>query len=128
MAVTNPKKTTRLNRGSLLELPADLDRKKYKYRWIAKAKLDQATDGFEPRGYQVHRIAEGPNAGKHIGRGDLILAYKTSEEALADKEYLHDLAQSKISKALEKEKQADAELAFEVKKAGGKLKFEYGEE
>lgn len=124
MAITTEKKTSRLKRGSLLELPAGLDHKKYAFRWIAKSRLDQATDGFEPRGYSVHKMEDG----KHIGRGDLILGFKTKEDANADRDYLHGLAADRVSKHLEKEKQQDAQLAHEVKKAGGKIKFEYGEE
>lgn len=124
MAVTTEKKRSTLIRGSMLDLPSNLDRKRFAYRWVSKARLDLASDGYEPRGYVPYATAEG----KHIGRGDLILCQKSREELNRDDEIRAEMAAHKTESTLQHLKEADDKIAHEVKKAGGKMKFEYGEE
>lgn len=124
MAVTTEKKRSTLVRGSILDLPATgLDRKRFAYRWVNKTKLDLASDGYEPRGYQVTMVD-----GKTIGRGDLILCQKTREDADAHREYLEEMRKAKTETTLQHMKEQDDRLSFEIKRSGGKMKFEYGEE
>lgn len=123
MSVTNEKKRSTLIRGSLLDLPANLDRKRFAYRWVSKARLDLASDGYEPRGYVPYTVE-----GKHVARGDLILCQKSKEESERDNEIRAEAAAYKTEVTLQAMKEKDAVLSHEVKKAGGKMKFEYGEE
>lgn len=125
MAVADTtKKRSTLKRGSILDLPSDLDRKRFAYRWVNKARLDHASDGYEPRGYVPYKSVDG----KHIGRGDLILCQKTQEDAQADTEMRKEAARRRTETVLTAEKEKDDRLAYEMKQLGGKMKFEYGEE
>lgn len=124
MAVTTEKKRSTLVRGSILDLPPSVDRKRFAYRWVSKARLDLASDGYEPRGYIPYKNAEGA----HIGRGDLILCQKPKEEANIDNEIRAEAAARKTEVTLQHMKEKDDRMAHEIKQAGGKLKFEYGEE
>jgi hypothetical protein len=125
MAVTNEtKKRSSLKRGSILDLPPDLDRKRFRYRWVSKTRLDFASDGYEPRGYVPHTTADN----KSISRGDLILCKKTVEDAQAEDEERRERSNRRMQTLLENQKSEDDKIAYEVKKAGGKMKFEYGEE
>lgn len=124
MAVTTEKKRSTLIRGSILDLPPNLDRKKFAFRWVAKARLDLASDGYEPRGYVPYKTAEG----SHVGRGDLILCQKNREEANLDNEIRAEAAARKTETTLQHMKAQDDKIAHEVKQSGGKMKFEYGEE
>lgn len=118
------KKRTVYKRGSDLDLPAGLDKAKYGYRWISAEKLAAATDGYEPRGWALYT----DTAGKHVRRGDLILAQMPIDMYNAMKEDKEDARKSQLKLLIEDQAAQMERDAHEFRKKGGKIKFEYKQE
>ena len=121
---TTTKKRTVYKRGNDLDLPAGLDKAKFGYRWISAEKLAAATDGYEPRGWALHTNAEG----KHVRRGDLILAQMPIDMYNAMKEEKEDARKGQMKLLIEDQAAQMERDAHEFRKKGGKIKFEYKQE
>jgi hypothetical protein len=130
-AKVNPeKKRSRglLNR-SALDLPehAGLDRSKFKYRWLSRAKIESRTDGWDPRGWEIHKD---PATNQPFTNGDLILGRMPAQEVEDRKKELEEISSGRMQALLEEQKEQDAQLQHSVRKMGGKIKasIEYGED
>lgn len=117
MSKQKAKKYSSIKDNSMLAPPAGFDSKKYAGRWVAEQRLHARTDGYEPRGFQVYKDANGQS----IKAGDLVWCFMTKEDAEERKGELHAAARSQIYDLKDKSDEQDDRLAFELEKAGGKI-------
>lgn len=124
MSTETPKKRTVYKRGNDLDLPAGLDKVNYGYRWISAEKLAAATDGYEPRGWALYTNKEG----KHVRRGDLILAQMPKDMHDAMREEKEDARKNQIRLLMEDQAAQMERESHDFRKKGGKIKFEFKQE
>lgn len=123
--VKTEKKRTTYKRGSQLDMPEHvLNRAQYGYRWISAERLAEATDGYEPRGWSLFKDSDG----KHIRRGDLILAQMPKDMFDAMKEEKEEARNLQLKLLLESQAAEMERDAHEFRKKGGKVKFEFKQE
>lgn len=123
--MTADKKRTVYKPGSHLDMPEHLlDRKQYGYRWISAERLAEATDGYEPRGWALFKDKDG----KHIRRGDLILAQMPKDLFDAMKEEKERARRDQMELLLQGQAEQLERASHEFRKKGGKLKFEFSQE
>lgn len=118
------KKRTVYKRGSDLDLPSGLDHVNYGYRWINAEKLAAATDGYEPRGWALYT----DKGGKHVRRGDLILAQMPKDMHDAMKEAKEEARKGQLQLLLEDQVAEMDRAGHDFRKKGGKIKFEFKQE
>lgn len=114
------KKRSTYKRGSKFDLPAHVDEKKFKYRWVSARKLEQYSDSYDERGYEIDKSGA---EGKSIRREDVVLAKMPIdqwEQFKADKDQARE---DQLRSALEAEAEKTEEMSHELKKLGGKVKF-----
>lgn len=114
------KKRSTYTRGSKFDLPAHVDEKKYKYRWISSRRLAANSDSYEERGYEVDKSS--PD-GQAIKREDVVLGRMPIDKWEQFKAQKDQDREDQLELAFGAEAQKTDELAHELKKAGGKLKF-----
>lgn len=121
------KKRSRLSDRSMLTLPEGLDRERFKYRWISRARVESRTDGWDSRGWEIHKD---PETQKPFTCGDLILGKMPTEDVEARRVELEEISLGRMQATLEQQKADDERLSHEVRKAGGKIKatISYGED
>lgn len=117
MSKTVAKKRSSVRDQSILTPPRDFDHKKYAGRWVAENKLNARSDGFESRGFEPYKTADG----KIVKVGDLVWCYMTKEDAEYRKQELYDLAKESLNSHEDRISAQDERLAFELERAGGKL-------
>jgi len=123
--MADTKKRTSYKRGNELDLPEhNLDRSQYGYRWISASKLAEATDGYEPRGWELFKDKDG----KHVRRGDLILAQMPKDMHNAMIEAKEEARKSQMQLLLESQTAQTERDSHEFRKKGGKIKFEFKQE
>lgn len=119
------KKRTVYKQSDMLAFPeAVMNRAEYGYRWISAERLNEASDGYEPRGWQLFK---GPD-GKHVRRGDLILAQMPIDMYNAMKEAADEARRSQIRLLIESQVAQTEHDSHEFRKKGGKIKFEFKQE
>lgn len=118
------KKRSTYKKGSKLDLPQGIDKAKYGYRWIGQDRFQDNSDGYEERGYEIHKDADG----KPVRRGDLLLG-RMPIDAHSDRREENEKARVEQTQyVLEKQAAEDEQMAHEFKKKGGKMKFNYSQE
>lgn len=123
--MTADKKRTSYTPGNTLDMPEHiLDRKAYGYRWINAEKLAEATDGYEPRGWVLFKDKDG----KHIRRGDLILAQMPKDMHDAMKKTKDDARKLQHDLMLDSQRAESDRESHEFRKKGGKINFEFKQE
>jgi len=118
------KKRTTYKKGSLVDLPAHIDKSKFGYRWLNATKLSENTDGYEPRGYELDKNDEG----KVTRRGDLVLGRMPIDQYEAMKEEKDEARKSQMELFFTQQAAEEERLTHEFKKKGGKVKFEFTKE
>lgn len=118
------KKRTTYKKGSKLDLPKGIDKAKYGYRWIDKARFEDNSDGYEERGYEIHRDSDG----KAVQRAGMILGRMPLDTYESRKAEIEEARVSQTEFVLQKQAAEDEKLAHEFKKKGGKTKFTYTQE
>lgn len=114
------KKRSTYKAGSKLDLPAHIDKKKFAYRWISARKLEQYSDGYEERGYEIDKANA---SGTATRREDLVLGRMPIDQWEEMKAAKDQDREDQLQFALEAEQQKTDEMSHEFKKAGGKVKF-----
>lgn len=123
--MSDTKKRTVYKAGSLLDMPEQiLDRANYSYRWINAEKLAEASDGYEPRGWELFKDKEG----RTIKRGDLILAQMPIDRWNSIREAAEEEQKNYLKLLLEGQAAQEEKLTHEFKKKGGRVKFEFTQE
>ena len=117
MAKVTTKKRSTLKQYSLLNPPKDFDNKKYAGRWVAEQRLNARSDGFESRGFQPYKDANG----NIVKAGDLIWCFMTREDAELMREEKYNLAKEQMSDLTDTQAANDDRLNFELEQVGGKL-------
>lgn len=119
-------KRTQYKPGGLTDFPEHImNRAQFGYRWISQSKLAEASDGYEPRGWEIFKEKD---TGKVVKRGDLILAqmpidmYK--DFLTAEKTARED----QVRLVLEGLHADEERLTDEFRRKGGKVKFEFKQE
>lgn len=123
-AAPESKKRTVYKQGNLLDFPKDLDHTKYGYKWRSAEQLAALSDGYDPKQWQLHTDANG----KHIRRGDLILARMPIDLYKAMKEAKEEVRVNQMKLLVENESAQMERDAHEFRKKGGKIKFEFKQE
>jgi hypothetical protein len=118
------KKRSTYKRGSKLDLPTGIDKSKYGYRWISAERLAAASDGYEERGFELHKTEEG----KEVRRGDLVLGRMPIDQYNAMKAEKEEARVNQMALLVEAQAEQEAREGHEFKKKGGKIKFEFKQE
>jgi len=117
MSKTVIKKRSSVREQSLLTPPKAFDNKKYAGRWVSEQKLNARSDGFESRGFEPYKTAEG----KIVKVGDLVWCFMTREDAEYRKQENYEMAKESMYGHQDRISAQDDRLAFELERAGGKL-------
>jgi hypothetical protein len=118
------KKRSTYKRGSLADLPSHVDKSKYGYRWINAERLHENSDGYEPRGFELDKTAEG----KVTRRGDLILGRMPIDMHNAMRDQKDEERKSQLELLFQKQAAQEDKDSHEFKKKGGRVKFEFKQE
>jgi hypothetical protein len=118
------KKRSTYNKGSKLDLPKHIDSTKYGYRWISSERLAENSDGYEPRGWEIDKSEEG----KTTRRGDLVLGRMPIDMFTEMKEQKDTDRKDQMQLLLEKQSAEEEKEFHEIKKKGGRVKFEFKQE
>lgn len=124
VADNTTKKRTVYKPGSLTDFPKDLDWSKYGYKWRSAEQLSALSDGYDPKQWELHTDANG----KHIKRGDLILARMPIDLYRAMKDAKEEARKNQTKLLIENETAQMERDAHEFRKKGGKIKFEFKQE
>jgi hypothetical protein len=119
------KKRSTYKKGSLLDLPNHADKSKFAYRWVNANKVSQSSDGYDPRGWELDKNAEGNTT----RRGDDAILARMPLDLFEDMKAQKDEERlNQVKTYLEAQAAAEEELSHEFRKKGGKTKFKFEQE
>lgn len=118
------KKRTVYKQGNLLDFPDHLDQTKYGFKWRSAEQLAGMSDGYDPKGWELYKDKDG----KHIRRGDLILAQMPIDMYQAMKDSKQEAREASAKHLIEQEAAQLDRDSHEFRKKGGKIKFEFKQE
>jgi len=101
------------------DVPAWFDKSKYAHRWINADVVNERSDGYDPRGWVVSKDPEG----KPLRYKDVILAQMPIEEAEERRQEKIDATKLQTESVLGNMAHEVERLSHEVKKLGGKIRF-----
>lgn len=123
--MADTKKRTVYKPGNLLDFPEHmLDRAKFGYKWRSAEQLSALSDGYDPKGWSLYKDSEG----KHVKRGDLVLAQMPIDMYEAMKDYKKEQREAQTRLVMEKQAAEFERDSHEFRKKGGKIKFEFKQE
>lgn len=123
--MADTKKRTVYKKGALLDFPETLcDKTKYGYKWRSAEKLSQLSDGYDPDGWELVKDKDG----KHVRRGDLILAQMPKDMYDAMKESKEEDRKMQLNLLMENQAAELERDSHDFRKKGGKIKFEFKQE
>lgn len=123
--MSETKKRTVYKPGNLLDFPEHMiDRTKYGYKWRSAEQLAALSDGYDPKGWELFKDKDG----KHVKRGDLILAQMPIDMYQAMKDFKDEQRRQQSQLILEKQASEFERDSHEFRKKGGKIKFEFKQE
>lgn len=117
-AAAPEKKRTIYQRKSALALPEwTLKDKEHSYRWCS-TRVQQRSDGFDPRGWSV---AKHPETGEVTRHYDLILSRMPIDEFQSMKEFKRNEAREMTLMVMENMSDMNDRMRYEIERAGGKI-------
>lgn len=117
----NVKKRSTYKAKDRLALPDSIDKKKYGYRWLSKDRLAENSDGYDPRGWELHKEADG----KTLVRGDLVLGRMPIDEYEEMKAEKDQARRDQMELVLQKQAENLERESHEFRKKGGKIQFNF---
>lgn len=125
MSDIKEKKRSSYKQGGQFDFPEwSIKDKSNKYRWISAEHLAAASDGYEPRGWAV---AKDPK-GNPVKRYDVVLGVMPIDQWLEVKAAKDEDRLAQMQDFHAQQAASEDRLNHEIKKAGGKTKFEFTQE
>lgn len=112
----NDKKRSQIRSQSKLAPPRDFDSTRYAGRWVAEHRLNERSDGYEPRGFLPWKNEEGSTTRV----GDLVWCYMDKEEAEERKAIVEAETRAQIGSLKEQMAEEEDRLNYELGNYSGR--------